>query len=257
MKLTVAGRMMTVLFVVAIFVTAMALTTCTLAGEPSGSGLADLPLAQTPPVRYEVLGKQYEVLSSSLGYREIGIASWYGKKFHGRLTSLGETYDMHGISAAHKSLPLPTTVKVTNLDSGKSTVLRVNDRGPFHDDRLIDLSYGAAKALDFQTKGTVPVVVEALDAVNYPHLAAPEAGVGKIYLQLGAFSVRASAENYLSQVRRALPEQIGIRILQSESEQRVLYKIWAGPVTDGAEEQQVAAIIARNNLGKTLRVKLD
>ena len=99
--------------------------------------------------QYEVFGKVYETMSSSEGYLEIGVASWYGKKFHGNLTASGEIYDMSLMTAAHKALPLPTLVKVTNLENGKKTLVKVNDRGPFHDDRLIDLSYAAALELGF------------------------------------------------------------------------------------------------------------
>ena len=128
--------------------------------RPSGAG------AKLGPNQYEVFGQVYEIMQENVGYLEIGIASWYGKKFHGRLTAIGETYDMFGLTAAHKALPLPTVVKVTNLDNGQSIVVRVNYRGPFHDDRLIDLSWSAAKALGFENKGTAPVVVEALDEVT-------------------------------------------------------------------------------------------
>ena len=108
-----------------------------------------------------IFGETYEVLPESLDYKEIGVASWYGKKFHGRLTSNGEAFDMFQVSAAHKSLPIPSVVKVTNLDNGKSIQLRVNDREPFHDDRLIDLSFEAAQVLGFANQGTAPVVVDA------------------------------------------------------------------------------------------------
>ncbi len=106
------------------------------------------------------------VLDSSEGYIERGIASWYGKKFHGRRTSSGDPYDMYAMTAAHKRLPLPTYVKVTNLENGRSTVVRVNDRGPFHGGRIIDLSYAAAVKLGYQDKGTARVVVEALGGVE-------------------------------------------------------------------------------------------
>jgi rare lipoprotein A len=116
---------------------------------------------------YSVLGKTYRVLDSGEGYAEEGMASFYGKKFHGRLTSNQEVYDMNAFSAAHRSLPLPSYVRVTNLDNGKSVVVRVNDRGPFHSARVIDLSYAAAVKLDFIRKGTTRVEVRALQ---------PEAG---------------------------------------------------------------------------------
>ena len=112
---------------------------------------------------YTVLGKTYQVLPSSLGYRERGIASWYGNKFHGRKTSNGEIYSMYEMTAAHKSLPIPSYVKVTNLDNGRTVVVRVNDRGPFHGSRIIDLSYAAAKKLDYSNKGTANVEVVAID----------------------------------------------------------------------------------------------
>ena len=106
---------------------------------------------------------RYTVMNSSTGYRERGVASWYGKKFHGRSTSSGERYDMYAMTAAHKTLPLPTNVRVTNLDNGRSITVRVNDRGPFVKNRLIDLSYAAAKELDVVANGTGMVEVVALN----------------------------------------------------------------------------------------------
>lgn len=112
---------------------------------------------------YQVRGRRYHVLHSSRGYDERGVASWYGEPFHGRRTSSGETYDMHQLSAAHRTLPLPTYVEVTNLENGRQIVVRVNDRGPFHDGRIIDLSYAAARKLDIVGPGTAQVRVRALD----------------------------------------------------------------------------------------------
>ena len=111
---------------------------------------------------YVVFGRRYSVLRTSSGYVEEGIASWYGEPFHGRRTSSGEVYDMHQLSAAHKSLPLPTYVQVTNLENGRRIVVRVNDRGPFHEGRIIDLSYAAARKLDIVGPGTARVEVRAL-----------------------------------------------------------------------------------------------
>lgn len=115
------------------------------------------------PSSYVVFGRRYHVLDSAHGYLEQGVASWYGKKFHGKRTSSGETYDMHKMTAAHKSLPLPTYVRVTNLENDRQAVVRVNDRGPFHDDRLIDLSYAAAVKLGLDRSGTARVEVAALE----------------------------------------------------------------------------------------------
>lgn len=111
---------------------------------------------------YTVRGKHYQVRKTHDGYKERGVASWYGKPFHGRLTSNGERYDMYKMSAAHKSLPIPCYVKVTNLENKKTVVVRVNDHGPFHSNRIIDLSYAAAKKLGMDHKGTARVEVEAI-----------------------------------------------------------------------------------------------
>jgi rare lipoprotein A len=115
------------------------------------------------PDSYVVFGERYRVLDTSAGFVEEGIASWYGEPFHGRRTSSGETYDMHQLTAAHKHLPLPTYALVTNLENGRRIVVRVNDRGPFHGSRIIDLSYAAAKELDMIGPGTARVEVRALD----------------------------------------------------------------------------------------------
>ena len=114
--------------------------------------------------RYEVWGKSYSVMASSIGFKQRGLASWYGQKFHGHLTSNGETYDMYAMTAAHKSLPLPTYARITNLANNKTVIVRVNDRGPFHGDRVIDLSYAAASKLEYRKTGVAEVLVEAVDA---------------------------------------------------------------------------------------------
>lgn len=124
------------------------------------------------PASYEEMGRRYVVLETASGYRERGVASWYGKKFHGRRTSSGETYDMHAMTAAHKTLPLPTWVEVKNLRSGRKIIVRVNDRGPFVENRIIDLSYEAAKRLDIITDGTGLVEVRTL------HFDQPEPATG-------------------------------------------------------------------------------
>lgn len=231
----------------------MALNGC--ATIPQG-GIAsrDQPMG---PNEYEVFGEVYKVLPTNLGYLEIGVASWYGKKFHGRLTAMGETYDMYAMSAAHKSLPLPTAVRVTNLDSGKSIQVRVNDRGPFHDDRLIDLSYAAARALGFDSKGIAPVVVEAIDRVNHPELGSVKERSGSYFLQVGAFAHRGGAEKKLNEVYDVLPDAVDTRILQSETTTGTLYKVWIGPLTSLEEEERLALMISDRNLGNPLRVRVD
>ena len=136
--------------------------------EPQARGRTATPHAAEEaggnPPSYEVFGKRYKVRASSDGYHERGIASWYGDPFHGRPTSSGEMYDMHEMTAAHTSLPLPTWVEVTNLSNGKKVVVKVNDRGPFVANRVIDLSYAAAEALDIVRTGTARVEIRALGA---------------------------------------------------------------------------------------------
>jgi rare lipoprotein A len=119
------------------------------------------------PASYKVMRKRYHVMKCHKGFRERGLASWYGKKFHGYRTSSGDIYDMYGMTAAHKNLPLPTYVKVVNLDNGKTAIVKVNDRGPFHRDRIIDLSYAAAHKLGILGNGTAKVEVIALEPDKY------------------------------------------------------------------------------------------
>ena len=208
------------------------------------------------PNQYEQFGKVYEIMQENVGYLEIGVASWYGKKFHGRLTAMQETYDMFGLTAAHKTLPLPTIVKVTNLDNGQSIVVRVNDRGPFHDDRLIDLSWGAAKALGFENQGTAPVVVEAIDELNHPEFEKLK-HQESYYLQVGAFTDRERAEKQLKNVKLAVPEKVPVSILAREIKTGMLYKVWIGPLNDPKEESSVVLRILDRNLGKALRVTVE
>lgn len=116
---------------------------------------------------YKVFGKRYHVLKSSKNYHAVGIASWYGKKFHSRLTSSGEPYNMLAMTAAHKNLPLPTYVEVTNLKNNRKIIVKVNDRGPFSSNRIIDLSYVAAKKLGMLKKGTALVSIKAIDSKRF------------------------------------------------------------------------------------------
>ncbi len=128
----------------------------------------DLPLSRSGnPASYVVFGKTYHLLPTTKGYKERGMASWYGDKFHGKPTSSGTPYDMHAYTAAHKTLPIPSFVTVTNTDTNKSITVMVNDRGPFVKGRIIDLSYAAAKELDVVQKGTAPVIVEAIGPHQY------------------------------------------------------------------------------------------
>ena len=139
---------------------------------------------------YEVWGKSYRVMDSAVGYREKGNASWYGSKFHGRSTSSGEPYDLYKATAAHKTLPLPTYAEVTNLDNGKTVIVKINDRGPFHSDRIIDLSYAAALKIGMVEQGTGRVDVRA---ITFDGQDANARLSDDTYLQVGAFSNRDTA----------------------------------------------------------------
>ncbi len=152
------------------------------AGEPKDTLVVPKaePLSkQGNPGSYVVKGKRYHTLRDASGHVEKGMASWYGKRFHGRRTSNGERYDMHAMTAAHKNLPLPSVVKVTNLDNGRSTVVRINDRGPFHGNRVIDLSYAAATKLDMVQRGSAKVEIQVLDPSGKPRL---EEGLQNIFV---------------------------------------------------------------------------
>lgn len=144
------------------------------------------------PATYKVNGHRYNIMRTAYGYKERGLASWYATKFHSRRTSSGEHYDMYALTAAHKTLPLPTYVRVKNLDNGRVAILKVNDRGPFHPGRIIDLSYGSAVKLGVFPKGTARVEVEALNLKKAGKVS--QAHVSSYFLQVGAFSSLKLAE---------------------------------------------------------------
>lgn len=182
------------------------------------------------PSSYVVFGKRYYVLDSAEDFREKGIASWYGNKFHGNQTSNGEIYDMYAMTAAHKRLPIPSYVRVTNLRNKRSVVVRVNDRGPFHKGRIIDLSYAAASKLGIDKVGTAPVEVVAIKSgEQHPSLAANRQGE-TMAVQVGAFSIRASAESVQQQLSQLFNVQVGIS--ETFSEGRRLFRVRLGPFED-------------------------
>jgi rare lipoprotein A len=232
---------------------------------PSGSvSIPDLPDDAVPRPEprsrygngpeYEVFGQAYQVMDSSSGYKERGVASWYGKKFHGRLTSNREPYDMYAMTAAHKTLPLPTYVKVRNLRNDRSIIVRVNDRGPFVHNRIIDLSYAAALKLDMIRDGTSLVEVTAISFDDLPRdrpvrvvepaeppapqpVPAPRPETPpatpqdhEIFVQVGAFGDRANAER-----RRAALMSGGIGgafIFADEAATPPMYRVRIGPIED-------------------------
>ena len=204
--------------------------------------------------QYEVFGKVYETMSSSEGYREIGVASWYGKKFHGNLTASGEIYDMSLMTAAHKALPLPTLVKVTNLENGKKTFVKVNDRGPFHGDRLIDLSYAAALELGFLENGLTTVVVEAIKEKSLVNTDKPKDGHGRNYIQVGAFKTEIAARKLSNKLSSLLSGTISVRVIPP-LENSDLHKVWVGPLTEEKQKLYVLKIISDKGFEGPLYIK--
>jgi len=187
------------------------------------------------PPFYEVYGKRYHVLASSDGYFERGVASWYGKDFHGGNTSNGEKYDMYSMTAAHKTLPLPAYVQVTNLKNGKSVVVRVNDRGPFVANRLIDLSYSAAAKLGMLREGTTLVEVRSLDAAGSAPALPPRPD--ELYVQAGAFSEESNANRLVERLRAA---GIGVAFVRRDAVNgKPIYRVRVGPVPSVAEFDRV------------------
>jgi rare lipoprotein A len=222
------------------------------------------------PPFYTVFGKRYYVLSSSVGYVERGVASWYGPGFHKVRTSTGETYDMYGMTAAHKTLPLPAYVSVTNLQNGRSIVVRVNDRGPFVGNRIIDLSYTAASKLDMLRNGTAMVEVRSIDppspaltdssastpataAEPAPPSAAPIANTA-LFVQAGAFSDPANAERLAEKLRGGSYGKVFVR--DNEIAGRRMYRVRIGPVPDVAEFDRIVAALDRLGI-KDAHLALD
>lgn len=206
---------------------------------------------------YTVLGKTYYLIEDESNYKERGIASWYGKKFHGHQTSNGEIYDMYGMTAAHKTLPIPSYVRVTHLNNGRSVVVRVNDRGPFHEGRIIDLSYAAAQKLGITAAGTGPVEVEiVVPGDTPPPPLRPEdraaTTASGFYLQIGAFGSAANARAMRDKVAGATE----LRVFVSEFvAARPLYRVRVGPFASEAELEQARRQLRRAGVEQSHTVK--
>ena len=196
------------------------------------------------PPFYEAMGKRYYVLGASDGYVERGVASWYGPTFHGVNTSSGERYDMYGMTAAHKTLPLPTYVRVTNLRNGRTITVRINDRGPFVGNRLIDLSYTAAAKLDMLRDGTSFVEVRALEPGGTPDnlTRISETPPPTLYVQAGAFADQGNAQRAIARLRAAGLDTAFIAPPASDKPQ--LYRVRVGPISDVAAFDQLSARLA-------------
>jgi rare lipoprotein A len=248
-------------------------------GEPSAAASPPNAGVETPrsdrgnPPFYDVLGKRYHVLPSSHGYRARGVASWYGRDFHGLSTSSGETYNMHAMTAAHTTLPLPTWVEVTNLANGEHVIVKVNDRGPFVDNRLIDLSYAAALKLDMVRNGTARVEVRALGAAPddvppvtvaaapAPVLPASAAGLAtdapagvaaasqQIFVQVGAFGDRGNAARLVERLR--VNGFANAFVAADGDGRRALHRVRLGPLRDAREFDEVSARLRTLGFGES------
>lgn len=207
---------------------------------------------------YMVFGQVYTPMTSIEPYKQKGIASWYGRRFHGKPTASGEVYNMYAMTAAHPTLPIPSYARVTNLNNGKSIVVRINDRGPFIANRLIDLSYTAAFQLNILTNGSGPVEVEsilpqnnqfALNQVTQPPKTNPINQTSQIFLQLAAFGSKHNADKYLLQIRQELAT-IGENI--NITQEGNLYKVHIGPYANHASAKEIAHEILQRTTIKPL-----
>jgi len=221
---------------------------------------------------YRIAGRMYYPLQSAAGYNETGTGSWYGRDFHGKLTANGERYDMHALSAAHKTLPLPTLVRVTNLENGRSVIVRVNDRGPFVKNRVIDLSYAAANALAYTRQGTARVRVQVLGsssslASNRPVARSParkttpvaamvkpirkSPAIPGMYVQLGAFSSTANASRLKMRLAGDYPS-ISVQPFMRNMQQ--MYRVRIGPYSDVRNIERTVLLLQQQGQGNAIVV---
>ncbi len=223
------------------------------------------------PPSYFVKGHRYYVLKSSIGFEERGIASWYGMKFHKQRTSSGEPYNLLAMTAAHRTLPLPTYMLVTNLQNGRHVIVKVNDRGPFAENRIMDLSYVAAKKLGITAHGTGLVDIKAIDPTHpdrvlsqlsssyvstQPHnihdvVNHPASVHSRLYLQLGAFSSHSNAQKLASKIYQHAAYPVHIKASTSG---HTLYRVQIGPIPSVEASDKLVNQIEHAGLGKPLTV---
>jgi rare lipoprotein A len=213
------------------------------------------------PPSYVVYGKRYHVLKSSENYVERGIASWYGTKFHAKRTSSGEPYSMLTMTAAHKSLPLPTYAEVTNLSNHRKVIVKINDRGPFRDNRIIDLSYVAAKKLGITATGTGLVEVRAINPRQYKALvtepvpmivAVKQSTSPRLYLQIGAFSKRENADQLSNQILHFAKAPVSIH--STVRNNKTLYRVQIGPIVSVDRSDILHQELKQRGLGDPVTV---
>ncbi len=195
---------------------------------------------------YKINGKWYRPIDSAYGFEETGIASWYGRDFHGRKTSNGEIYDMYAMTAAHKTLPMGTYVKVTRLDNGRETIVRINDRGPFVKGRIIDLSYRAAETLGMVDEGTAKVRIVALGEAKGNRLVKRDYARGSFFVQVGAFTVRSNAERLKAKLE-GLYGKVFLSTFYKEG--RLFYRVRIGSLDNLKEAQRLSERIEKDGFG--------
>jgi len=207
---------------------------------------------------YERFGKKYYPIlpESAADYREVGIASWYGEDFHGLPTTTGEIYNMYDFTAAHKTLPLGLFVKVKNLENKKEVILRLNDRGPFVDGRIIDLSYAAAKELDIVAKGTAKVELEVLGYPVYEgdklSFRKPDSYDAPFYrIQVGAFKIKENAERLAKTFKE---ENVEVKIVEFQSKEGLFYRVRVGSFKKIEEAEGFRSKLKKNGFAKTFIV---
>ena len=200
---------------------------------------------------YVVRGRHYKVLKNSKGYVKKGYASWYGSKFHGNHTSTQERYNLYGMTAASPDLPLPSYAQVTNLRNGKRVIVRVNDRGPFHPKRILDLSYAAAKKLDFIEHGVAPVKIVAIDPDTWgksqPRGVTPKTNdikINNMYLQVGAFSDLHNAKQLTTKIAKFTNKPTTIKHNSN------LYKVHVGPIASATQGEQLKQFLQEKGFGE-------
>ena len=223
----------------------------------------EVPSRYGNPESYEVYGITYRTLNSSENFKQKGVASWYGTKFHGRRTSSGEPYDMLKLTAAHKTLPIPSYVRVTNKDNGRSLIVRVNDRGPFVKSRIIDLSYAAAHQLGMAEKGTANVEIEAINfestvvikpklvkkttQVKKPRAVPSESYKGR-YIQVGAYSQHKNAQKLARVLDREIQLPVTVNSILRAGQK--LYRVRIGPILSLDIAEQLTEVLNLKELGK-------
>lgn len=216
-----------------------------------------VPVSVTPskygnPKSYEVFGKRYYVKKSAAGFQQQGIASWYGNKFHGERTSSGESYNMYAMTAAHKTLPIPVFVEVTNKDNGRKAIVKVNDRGPFHEGRIIDLSYAAATKLGVAKTGTANVSIRVVTTAGEKNqqrsgaiVASPVLEGDKLYVQVAAFSAEKNALAHLGKLQGE--GFSGVRLHIESKQGKALYRVKIGPLPSEQVAKKVLAQLKQKN----------